>query len=320
MPVLYYAGFETGNFSECSSALTHGGGVLSVTPDQPYVGINSARFEVLPTIEWAAARCSFHVVGQAEIYARAYFLVARGLPLPAGFFDLISFESSIDPSDYIAGARISLRDGADRWRLVARDGTEWIGADGGIIPATPEFICVELHIIVDPVNGVVELFVNGNLEAQITGIDTSAFPLERVRFGITHKPSSTSSPGAENMDLLVYTDECVVSTEYIGLEYLQVLAISTGLGGTTDPVPGVHQYAQGITVPVLAVPTQGYSFVAWDLDGFAYTENPINILMDQDHTLNAVFEETIIPPSPITPIAFVVAPVITGVTLASIKG
>ena len=68
-----------------------------------------------------------------------------------------------------------------------------------------------------------------------------------------------------------------------------VLAILATTGGTTDPTPGSYIYDEGATARVTASPVSGYRFDHWTLDGVVHTENPINVLMNTDHTLNAVF-------------------------------
>jgi hypothetical protein len=68
------------------------------------------------------------------------------------------------------------------------------------------------------------------------------------------------------------------------------LTITSTTGGTTYPVPGTYPFDEGLTVPVEATPAEGYQFIHWELDGVIYTTNPINILMNSDHTLHAVFE------------------------------
>lgn len=72
------------------------------------------------------------------------------------------------------------------------------------------------------------------------------------------------------------------------------LTVSTTLGGTTTPEPGIYEYEEGVTVPVTALPETGYHFNHWELDGASRTETPINITMTADHTLLAVF--TVTPP------------------------
>jgi len=74
------------------------------------------------------------------------------------------------------------------------------------------------------------------------------------------------------------------------------LTISATPGGTTDPAPGSYTYPEGTVVPVTATPYSGYYFDRWFLDGAdAGKDNPINILMDKDHALQAAFAE--IPPA-----------------------
>jgi parallel beta-helix repeat protein len=67
------------------------------------------------------------------------------------------------------------------------------------------------------------------------------------------------------------------------------LTITTTANGTIDPATGTYLYSQGQSVPVQAIPDKGYGFDHWEIDGVNRTENPINVIMDQDHTSHAVF-------------------------------
>jgi len=67
------------------------------------------------------------------------------------------------------------------------------------------------------------------------------------------------------------------------------LTISATAGGTTDPAPGSYVYDEGTEVTVTAIPDEFYEFDHWELDGAVRSENPIDVLMDADHTLHAVF-------------------------------
>jgi len=86
--------------------------------------------------------------------------------------------------------------------------------------------------------------------------------------------------------------------------------------GTTDPVPGIHEETSGSTVRVTATPQSGFYFSHWELDGVNRTENPIDILMDRDHSLMAVFETT--QPVPEVGKGWIIVPflVIGGIVLA----
>jgi len=74
------------------------------------------------------------------------------------------------------------------------------------------------------------------------------------------------------------------------------LSISVLIGGTTSPAPGTYQYSQGTVVNVAPIPESNYRFVNWKLDGQVTLENPINVTMNMDHMLAAIFE-TLPPPS-----------------------
>lgn len=70
------------------------------------------------------------------------------------------------------------------------------------------------------------------------------------------------------------------------------LTISTGVGGVTDPAPGIHSYLQGAAALVTAIPAAGFRLVRWELDGVnGGAGASVSILMDRDHDLAAVFEE-----------------------------
>jgi hypothetical protein len=67
------------------------------------------------------------------------------------------------------------------------------------------------------------------------------------------------------------------------------LIISTSSEGTTDPTPGVYSHLEGSIATVSAIPDEGYKFDNWTFDGAVNITNPINLVMDKDHFLNAMF-------------------------------
>jgi hypothetical protein len=101
------------------------------------------------------------------------------------------------------------------------------------------------------------------------------------------------------------------------------LTISATDGGTTEPAPGSYVYyacephvwrtcaphaccackhvrcaciCTRTVVTVTAIPDEGYAFDHWVLDGVDNLENPINVLMDENHDLLAVFVSVLPPP------------------------
>jgi len=79
------------------------------------------------------------------------------------------------------------------------------------------------------------------------------------------------------------------------------LAITSTAGGTTSPLPGTYNYTEGSSHNVTAISNSGYSFDYWLLDGEEErTENPITIIMNANHTLEAVYFAVDITPPNIT--------------------
>jgi PKD repeat protein len=75
------------------------------------------------------------------------------------------------------------------------------------------------------------------------------------------------------------------------------LTITTTVGGTTDPAPGTYSYTANSSVQVTAIPDANYLFDHWELDTVNVgSANPYTVLMDNNHTLKAVF--TYSPPPP----------------------
>lgn len=82
------------------------------------------------------------------------------------------------------------------------------------------------------------------------------------------------------------------------MKTLTITIIGTGLG-TTIPTLGTHEYADNSVVSgITAFPNAGYEFNRWLLDGVQYTSNPITVVMDVDHLLEAEFSGEPPPPPP----------------------
>ena len=74
------------------------------------------------------------------------------------------------------------------------------------------------------------------------------------------------------------------------------LTVAVSGSGTTTPVVGIHPYAKGTGVTVIASPTSGWTFSHWLLDSVnAGSTYPFLVTMNSDHNLTAVF--VAIPPT-----------------------
>jgi hypothetical protein len=134
------------------------------------------------------------------------------------------------------------------------------------------------------------------LGSLVTGITAQPYP------GYTFKIwRLDGSPVYENPTYLFMFADHTLEAEFTGAPppppVTHSLTITLNGQGITDP-PGnnVYQYDEGTTVPVTAQALTGYTFRHWVKDGIDHSENPINVLMDADHLLEAVFTETVEPP------------------------
>ncbi|MFX0200983.1 MAG: CFI-box-CTERM domain-containing protein, partial [Candidatus Hodarchaeota archaeon] len=66
------------------------------------------------------------------------------------------------------------------------------------------------------------------------------------------------------------------------------LAITTGIGGTTEPSPGTYTYDIGTEVTLKAIPQVGFRFTYWS-GNVSSTDNPITVTMDSDKSVTANF-------------------------------
>ncbi|RLI40025.1 hypothetical protein DRO69_13480, partial [Candidatus Bathyarchaeota archaeon] len=126
--------------------------------------------------------------------------------------------------------------------------------------------------------------------ANSTTVAVTAFPQENYVFD--HWELDGVNIGSENP-----VDVLMTANHTLHVVFLQVykLTITTTLGGTTNPTPGAYNYTAETIVDVTAIPDDGYSFDYWLLDEEIKTENPITILMDSNHTLEAYFIDDIKP-------------------------
>lgn len=94
--------------------------------------------------------------------------------------------------------------------------------------------------------------------------------------------------GSSNPIFVLMTANHTLQPVFARINYS--LTISVTMGGTTDPEPGTYVYASGSNVSVAAIPNANFIFDHWELDGNNIgTDNPIDIAVDSNHTLQAIF-------------------------------
>jgi hypothetical protein len=78
------------------------------------------------------------------------------------------------------------------------------------------------------------------------------------------------------------------------LASVSTLTIESATGGTTNPVPGVYNEPLGTTVTITAVPSSGYTWVGWSINGSGTDSgsafpNPYSVTLMSDLTIAPVF-------------------------------
>jgi len=116
---------------------------------------------------------------------------------------------------------------------------------------------------------------------------------------VSESPEGWNGTGAQELRSILGLPPSVIPLYIVpvgarsGARYY--LTITSNMGGTTSPLPGIYNYAEGSLLYVTAIPNPGYSFGYWLLDGEEKTENPVTVVMDANHTLEAFFVDDIPP-------------------------
>ena len=208
--VVFADNFESQNFNQWTNTKISSGETASVVRWNFNSGLYSAKF----TSNGGANTEDSYVsktIGESEVYARAYFYVANGLPL-ADNSDRFYLTELMAGTQYLAGVGIRHNNGVDKWVLYARSGSSWIGPYyvSTSTVAEGQWYCVELHWKQSSSGGVVELFINGALVQQITGLNTGTYgKATSAIFGLS------SATGVQN-ELEIYADSCTISRSYVG--------------------------------------------------------------------------------------------------------
>jgi Fe-S cluster assembly iron-binding protein IscA len=111
----------------------------------------------------------------------------------------------------------------------------------------------------------------------------------------------------------------------ISIIHKLTMAVNPGGGGTTTPEVGIHNYIDGTTVEVSAMPSKGYEFLRWDGDVVDPKSTVTNTTMKNSKTLVANFRSleetaTVITTTPVitTPVIDITPPVLHSIRAINI--
>lgn len=121
-----------------------------------------------------------------------------------------------------------------------------------------------------------------------SGYELNYFILDDINVG---------KPTANTIDITMDLDHSLnANFKQVSTANVVTVTISSMVGGTTDPLPGVYEYTPNTELILRAIPDEGYVFSTWVLDSGNYTSNPITITVGNEgvvsESIQAVFEQS----------------------------
>lgn len=201
-------GFESGDFNSWSSIAATSGDMTTVVNTVQYEGDYAAKFQTA-SISSGTKRAFVqkNIDESAVVYARAYFLVSAGLPLPdsSDRFILIQFVNTA--GDAICSLQIRNAQGTDRFALLSSTGA--MQDTTAVYPQQNTWQCLELFTRIDHADGGIKAYIDGVERLSMTALNTSLGNVAAVRFGLV------SSINVQKT-IITYLDNAVISQTYIG--------------------------------------------------------------------------------------------------------
>ena len=204
---IFTDGFESGGFSAWSGTSTTSSETATVTSSISHDDARSGRFTSNGGGNFESAYAYRSIAAEQELYAQGYVYVSQsGITQNNDRFYFIRFRSG---SNDLAYAGWRMVNGQVRWSLIVRDGTGWITEYSSSSPSLNRWYNIELHWRSGSSSGVGELWVDGQLVASVSGVNTAALGnADTVRFGLAEIYNCGPTT--------VYGDNLAIATTQIG--------------------------------------------------------------------------------------------------------
>jgi len=216
-PRIFEDGFESGD-SSAWDGQSVGRGTLSFPTIDPYEGDYHARF-VSNNNDWSGRGRVYKYMPDEyqELYVRGYYKF-DSLPSDNYQYYEFSFMNAMPGWDWTT-AQVQLRKQSDTffWRVGLKDdsGTRHYEPSSPTpsipTPQPNRWYCIELYARVGDVNGEAKLWIDGSLEANVTGVDTDGWSHLHQAWAGSYKNGQTAT---KTFDY----DDIVVSDSYIGCD------------------------------------------------------------------------------------------------------
>lgn len=230
---LFNDGFESGNFNAWNGTQTTSSDQAVIASTLPYDGVYHARFQTNSITSGTKYAFSYVTITPAisEVYARAYFYIADGLPLNDNEdrFGLVGFEVG---GQLQCTFRVYRSGGTDRFNIVGLNGAGTVQkSTDAIYPTEGQWFCIEFYIKIHNTEGEYRAWINGVEQLTLTNLDTTHYGtnVSLVRIGFT-ATINVQHP------INLYCDAVVLSTRYIGQFY------TFGVIGSTVDNPAINNF------------------------------------------------------------------------------
>lgn len=122
-----------------------------------------------------------------------------------------------------------------------------------------------------------------------SSVELNAIPSDGWKFEKWHSPELGESFN-ENVNIVMDKD-ITMSAEFSEIPVPKYsLTLSKSGEGEITPFEGTQFYLRGEKINISAIPVNGYKFVRWDSNLGTFLNSSVEITIDQNITLNAVFE------------------------------
>lgn len=273
-------GFESGDFSVWTAFYTSGGCNATVESVDPFNGNYHGDFETVDSSAGMKQAYCYYVLPSArnELYARVYTYIDDGLPL---YDDGDKFSAGVGffhGSQPLVNVRVIREAGVDKFGLTS---IPWSQTVDTIYPELDKWFCIEVYWRIHPTEGAGKLWINGVEVLSRTGFDTTTAygDITQVRVGLGYSINIQHR-------IEIYSDECIVSTGYIGPSTRALYAF--GVVASDVEIPAVKNFYwlfgnQSIKYKAL-LPSEVTNFasinhfnglVVWTRQGYLYNSTAI---------------------------------------------
>ena len=151
----------------------------------------------------------------------------------------------------------------------------------------PVFILIQYSLTIMNATGGSTYPTLGNY-SYTTGSSVQVTVIPDADYRFDHWLLDGSNAGKTNPITVTMDANHTLQPVFVLIQYQ--LTVTSSTGGSTDPAAGDYSYTSGSSVQVTAIPAANYVFDHWILDeADAGKINPMNLLMNRNLTLQAVF-------------------------------